>query len=159
MSIWNPENLSSWIVKIEQGTRYTTPRLTNLYAAFGLCLTLSNNTIRFRSPRDIGGRRCSGLRNYELGGLKNIITGETHHAVAHSYFHADSRFDSGIKNACAIKGAQDNVVNLAVTLTKYIAPIIGFSTTLGRPRLVRCVWFAVFGFRPGCVSLGSLDIE
>ena len=119
MSIWNPENLSSWIVKIEQGTRYTTPRLTNLYAAFGLCLTLSNNTIRFRSPRDIGGRRCSGLRNYELGGLKNIITGETHHAVARSYFHAVSRFDSGIKNACAIKGAQDNVVNLAVTLTKH----------------------------------------
>lgn len=141
-------------MKIEQGTRYTTPRLTNLYAAFGLCLTLSNNTIRFRSPRDIGGRRCSGLRNYELGGLKNIITGEIHHAVARSYLHAISRFDSGIKNACAIKGAQDKVVNLAVTLTKYIAPIVGFSTTLGRPRLAR----AVFGFRPGCVSLGSLDI-
>jgi ATP-dependent helicase IRC3 len=76
--------------------------------------------------------RAPRLQKFDPTGLRAIIVDEAHHAAAPSYRHILSHFNSSINNPRAVKPAEDEVVNLAVTPATHNVPIIGFSATFSR---------------------------
>lgn len=76
--------------------------------------------------------RAQRLQKFDPARLRVVIVDEAHHAVAPSYLHILSHFNSSVKSPRSLEGAESEAENLAVVPTDYDTPIIGFSATLSR---------------------------